>query len=96
MKKFWRQLLRPRLPASRINNEALQMALGVDREHHVLRGVTELVERMQLAALQTIGDEAETTEARLAAGVRFDTGRMLLEAIEQWRGSKIDGNAQGD
>lgn len=77
-----------RLPQSRMKDEELRRCLRVDAENGLLKGVREVVERMQLAALETIGDDAETTEARLAAGIRYDTGRLVLESLEAWRGEE--------
>jgi len=73
------------LPAVGMTAEELQRAMAVDEATPLLRGVRELIGRYQVAALETIGDEAQTEAERLGAGVRYRAMEDLKTAIDDWR-----------
>jgi hypothetical protein len=83
-------LRRRRLPAVRMMATELQRALAVDEATPLLKGVLELVERYQVTALETIGNEAEPEAERLGAGIRYQAMEDLKTAMEEWRKRGIE------
>jgi hypothetical protein len=88
---WWLKRQGRKIPEVRMTADELSRAMAVDEATPLLKGVLELIERYQVAALDVLGDEAQPEQERMGAGIRYRAMEDLKGAIERWRVEGVRG-----